>query len=207
MGKLAKAALLGAGVLGAWTAWGLYTTRTADRVPYEHVETIDSVEIREYPETVVAETTARNQWVAFRRLLDYISGSNEAREELAMTAPVETTRGTKIDMTAPVRTAERGDELAMGFYLPAEYDAASAPRPTDGAVRLRIEPKRTVAAVEFSWYATDTRVSRFERELLSTLKAHDVAPSGDPTLLRYNDPWTPPFMRRNEVVVEIEPES
>ena len=205
MGKLAKAALLGAGVLGAWTAWGLYTTRTADWVPYDHVKTIDGVEIRRYPETVVAETTARNQWVAFRRLLDYISGSNEAREELAMTAPVETSRGTKIDMTAPVRTAERGDEVAMAFYLPAEYDLETAPRPTDRAVTLRGEPARTVAAIEFSWYATESRVAHFEATLLSTLDAHDVTATGEPSLLRYNDPWTPPFMRRNDVIVDVEP--
>jgi hypothetical protein len=204
MGKLAKAALLGAGVLGAWTAWGLYTTRTAERVPYDHVTSIDDVEIREYPEAVVAETTARNQWVAFRRLLDYIAGSNETREELAMTAPVETTRGTTIDMTAPVRTAERGDEVEMAFSLPAEYDRETAPAPTDGAVRLRTEPERTVAALEFSWYATENRVSQFERQLRSTLEAHGVTPTGDTSLLRYNDPWTPPFMRRNEVIVAVD---
>ncbi|MFW6383857.1 MAG: SOUL family heme-binding protein [Halodesulfurarchaeum sp.] len=204
MRTITKAGVVGAGLLAAWIGWGLHTRRSAERIPYESRETVDGVAIREYPETVVAETTARSQWIAFRRLFDYISGANEAREELAMTAPVRSNRGTAIEMTAPVRSTERGDEITMGFFLPPEYDPETAPRPTDGAVRLRTEPSRTVAAIEFSWYATDRRVEQYEKRLRSTLAAHGVTPTSEPSLLRYDDPWTPPFMRRNEVVVGVE---
>jgi hypothetical protein len=205
MGTLKKAALVGGGLLGAWIAWGVYTSRSADRVPYTVVETIDGVEIREYPETVMAVTTAPDERTAFGRLFDYLSGANEAGESVAMTAPVRTTGGTELSMTAPVRSTRTADEqVEMAFYLPAALDPDSAPIPTDGAVELRTEPARTLAVSEFSWFATDGTVKRHERNLERTLAEGDVETIGEPVLLRYDDPMTPPFMRRNEIAVEVE---
>lgn len=206
MQTLTKAALVGGGLLGAWIGWGLYTKRSAERVPHEIEDRIEDVEIRAYPETVVAETTARDQMTAFRRLFDYISGSNEGGESVSMTAPVETTRGTSISMTAPVATSSAADDerTRMGFYLPPEYDVESAPKPTDADVSLREEPARTLAVVSFSWYAPEWRVETYEDTLLDTLGRSDYEPVDEPVLLRYNDPWTPPFMRRNEVAVTVE---
>ena len=206
MRPITKAAVLGGGLLGAWVAWGLYTKRSAETVPYETVGRYDDVEIREYPATVIAETTARDQMTAFRRLFDYITGSNEGGESVPMTAPVKSTRGTSISMTAPVRSATTGDgdTMRMGFYLPAEYDMESAPKPTDADVNLREVPARTMAVVGFSWYAPGWRVEKYRSRLLHGLDATGYEPTGEPFLLRYNDPWTPPFMRRNEVAVTVE---
>lgn len=206
MRSLTKAALVGGGLLGAWIGWGLYTNRSAERVPYQVKDRIEDVEIRTYPETVVAETAARDQMTAFRRLFDYITGSNEGDESVSMTAPVETTRGTSISMTAPVATSSTDDDdrTRMGFYLPAEYDVESAPKPTDADVSLREEPPRTLAVVSFSWYAPEWRVETYTDKLVDTLDRSDYEPVDGPVLLRYNDPWTPPFMRRNEVAVRVE---
>lgn len=207
MRPIVKAALLGGGgLLTAWVAWGLYTKQSAESVPYERVESFDGVEIRQYPRTVIAETAARNQMTAFRRLFDYLTGSNEPGESVSMTAPVKTTAGTKISMTAPVRSvAGSGDTTQMGFYLPESYDVETAPKPTDADVHLRELPPRTVAAVQFSWYAPERRVIAYQNQLREALEPSDYEPVGEPYLLRYNDPWTPPFMRRNEVAVEVEP--
>lgn len=205
MGRLAKAALLGGGVaLAGWIAWGLYSGRTTEEVPYEVRRTVNGVEIREYPETVLAETTAPDQVTAFRRLFRYISGDNEGETSVSMTAPVETGGGTSVPMTAPVRSGSDGGEVRMAFYLPASYDAETAPEPTDPAVTLGTEPARTVAAKRFSWYATSRRANRQERRLLAVLEREGIEPSGDPYLLQYDDPGTPPFMRRNEVAVEVD---
>jgi hypothetical protein len=206
MRPITKVAILaGGGLLAAWIGWGLYTKQSAETVPYETEATVDSVEIRRYPATVSAETTARNQMTGFRRLFDYISGSNEGGESVSMTAPVKSSSGTSISMTAPVRT-ESADEdiMQMGFYLPARYDMESAPKPTDADVSLREEPARTLAVVQFSWYAPERRVRTYRSRLLDTLESEGYETAGKPFLLRYNDPWTPPFMRRNEVAVEIE---
>jgi len=142
-----KALLVAAGGLFAlWVARGAYAARSVPSVPYETLTQFDGVELRRYPPAVLAETTAPDQRTAFGRLFRYIDGANEAREEVAMTAPVATrSTGTEVSMTAPVRT--RGDEtgVTMGFYLPEEYDAESAPVPTESGVRLVVEPERTVA--------------------------------------------------------------
>ncbi|MFT4891156.1 MAG: hypothetical protein ACI9YT_002078 [Halobacteriales archaeon] len=210
MGNLGKAALLaGGGLLAGWIAWGLYSGRSTERVPYERRDRFDGVEIRHYPRTVLVETAAADQAAAFRRLFEYISGANERNESVAMTAPVATEGGQELPMTAPVLSgdvdAEGGadDRTRMAFYLPPAYDPETAPVPTDPAVRLVVEPPKTVAASGFSWYATDGRVARRRRKLLSALADRGVEPRGEPFLLRYDDPWTPPFMRRNEVAVDV----
>ena len=201
-----KALLAAAGGLFAlWVARGAYAARSVPSVPYETLTRFDGVELRRYPPAVLAETTAPDQRTAFGRLFRYIDGANEAREEVAMTAPVATrSTGTEVSMTAPVRT--RGDEtgVTMGFYLPEEYDAESAPVPTESGVRLVVEPERTVAATTFSWFATRGRVQRMHRALLDALDERGIEPRGEPMLHQFDPPWTPPFLRTNEVLVEVD---
>ena len=207
MREFTKALLVGGGVfLAGWVGWGLYATRTAKPVPYERLQRLDGIELRRYPELTLVETTAPTQTTAFRRLFRYISGANASSESISMTAPVETAGGTTIPMTAPVRSdPDRDDDaVRMAFYLPPEYGPETAPEPTDSTVELVTEPSKTVAVDRFSWYAPAWRVSKHERALRSTLEDEGIEPRGEPSLLRYNDPWTPPFMRRNEVAVEID---
>ncbi|WP_435347721.1 SOUL family heme-binding protein [Haloarchaeobius sp. HRN-SO-5] len=197
-----------AGVAGLWTAWGVYARTTAAPVPYTTLDEFEGVELREYPDLVAVETTAGGDVEAFRRLYDYISGGNRRAEDVAMTAPVATADagedGTDVPMTAPVATSESEDGVTMRFYLPGTYTIESAPEPTNDSVELvRIEAHRA-AVVPFGWYATDRRIEHAGQHLLDTLAAYGIDTVGSPYLLRYNDPWTPPWMRRNEVVVDVE---
>lgn len=220
MRSITKTALATAlGLFTLWVGWGAYVNRTTERVPYETMDIVGGVELRTYPRSVLVETTADSPGTAFRRLFRYISGANESREEIAMTAPVATTGetiamtapvrtmmrgGETVSMTAPVRTDPDGDELTMAFYLPAEYTLETAPEPTDPDVQLVVEPPRTVAVRQFSGYARERRVERERRRLLDTLSTRDIEVLDEPVLLQYNDPWTPPFMRTNEVAVTVE---
>lgn len=207
MRPLTKALLVGAGVAFAgWVGWGVYSTRGTESVPYERLRTLGGSELRRYPETIAAETTAPNGRVAFQRLFRYISGANQTDESISMTAPVETETGESISMTTPVRSETPEDDsgaVRMAFYLPSAYGPETAPEPTEADVELVTEPRRTVAVDRFSWYAPDWRVERRSRKLRSTLEAEGIEPIGEPALLRYNDPWTPPFMRRNELAIEV----
>ncbi|WP_423996045.1 SOUL family heme-binding protein [Halorubrum trapanicum] len=207
MRPLTKALLVGGGAAFAgWVGWGIYSTREAEAVPYETLRTVDGVELRRYPRTVLVETTAPTQRRAFRRLFEYISGANRGDESISMTAPVQTRNGKSISMTAPVRSeaaATDADAVRMGFYLPAEYGPDTAPEPTASDVSLVTEPPKRVAVDRFSWYAPEWRVERRTRQLRSALEREGIEPAGEPYLLRYDDPWTPPFMRRNEVAVAV----
>ena len=221
------------GLLTAWVGWGAYARWTTDRVPFATVRAVGAVEVREYPEAVVVETTAPTDAEAFARLARYLSGANVSRTGVSMTAPVRSyaeeppeagtpgatgtertappnratapirLRGASVGTTPPIRSATVGDRVTMGFYLPDSYSGETAPRPTNPDVSLRVEPSRTLAVRPFSWWATDDRTRGQERALLSTLDDHDLTPAGDPVVLRYDPPLTPPFLRRNEVAVEL----
>jgi hypothetical protein len=208
MGLLTRAAVAGtATLLFAWVGWGLYVRRSTTSIPYDRLRSLGGAELRRYPETVLVETTAPDQRTAFRRLFRYLDGQNGGGESISMTAPVETQQGESIAMTAPVlsESAENGgtDGIRMAFYLPPSYELDTAPAPTDDDVWLRSEPEQTVAATQFSWFTPDWRVKRQTQKLLSALEHAGVDTEGEPALLRYNDPRTPPFMRRNEVVVGV----
>ncbi|EMA66945.1 SOUL heme-binding protein [Halorubrum aidingense JCM 13560] len=211
MRSITKAILVGGGVVFAgWVGWGIYSTKKAKSVPYERLRTLNGSELRRYPQTMLVETTAPNQRTAFRRLFRYISGANQSNESVSMTAPVETQSGASIAMTTPVRSDATGTDaetVRMAFYLPAEYTPDTAPEPTEDEVTLVTEPPKTVAVNRFSWYTPEWRVTRRTRKLLSTLDREGIDPKGEPYLLRYNDPWTPPFMRRNEVAVAVAEEN
>ena len=204
MASRTRSALVALGTaLSLWVAWGLYVGRTTARVPFETVDELDGVEIRQYPQTVLVETTAPTANEAFRRLFGYLKGANEGDRSVAMTAPVRTD-GTTVDMTAPVRTDAESDHVTMAFWLPPSYSPDSAPLPTDQRVSLVVEPARTAAVRSFGWYATSGRADRERERLLETLASHDIETFGEPAVLQYDDPWTPPFMRHNEVEVDVD---
>ncbi|RDZ52667.1 SOUL heme-binding protein [Haloferax sp. Atlit-4N] len=215
-------AKLGVGIIGvglaaatAWTALDRVKNRGTERVPYKTVERIDGVELRRYPETIRVRTTASNGREAFFRLFNYIDGANEGGTSVSMTAPVETgtdtsatgdgatKTGESISMTAPVETT-RADDATMSFFLPATYTPETAPEPTNDDVELVVDPPRTLAVRRFSWWAPRIRVSLNERTLRKTLAHAGIEPTGEPRLLRYDAPFTPPWLRTNEVVVEVD---
>ena len=125
----------------------------------------------------------------FRRLAGFIFGGNDQEMEIAMTAPVE-------------ETLEA--QPTMAFTMPSEHRMEDLPVPDDTTVELVEVPERTVAVIEFSGWATEGKVEDKTEELLSTLEAHGVEVTDVPSLNQYNPPWTPPFMRRNEIMVAVE---
>ncbi|WP_178915141.1 heme-binding protein [Natronomonas gomsonensis] len=192
------------GVIAGFGAAKLYQRAATETVPYTVVARLDDVELRRYPESVVVETVADSRPAAFRRLFKYITGENAGTTEIEMTAPVElSANGATISMTAPVEIGGE-DGSRMRFYLPAEYDIESAPRPTEDSVELLEIPERTVAVRRFSWRPTEARIDSETEALLDKLEAANVPLAGEPFFMGYDAPWTLPFLRRNEVAVEVE---
>jgi hypothetical protein len=194
------------GLLVGVAAWGRIQRARVESVPYRVLEPIGDVELRRYPSTVRVETNADSDRRAFGRLFRYLAGANETDESIEMTAPVEVAhRSTTISMTAPVEVAVAGDaQRRMSFFLPAEYDAGSAPTPSDPTVDLVAVPERTLAVARFTWRPTDRRIARETAHLLATLADADVETVGEAFFMGYDAPWTLPFIRRNEVAVEVE---
>ena len=157
------------------------------------VDTIEDVELRDYAPTVRATTRLDNadqSGSGFQRLAGFIFGGNETGERIAMTAPVEET----LYQDAPT----------MAFTMPSGYSLEDLPQPNDASVVLESMPGRTLAAIRFSGWATSGKISRKTEQLMQTLAQNGIATVGDPALNQYNPPWTPPFLRRNEITVEVQ---
>jgi hypothetical protein len=122
-----------------------------------------------------------------------------------MTAPVSQQRdGEKIAMTAPVGQEAVGERWAVTFMMPANYTLETLPVPTDEKVRLRAIPSRRMAAVRYSGTWSRQRYERNLARLREWLKVQGLAAAGDPVWARYNPPFTPWFLRRNEILVPLE---
>lgn len=181
-----------------------------EQPPYQIVGRRDGLEVRRYGARLVAEVTvdgaaepdARSQ--AFRLLAGYIFGGNRARTDVAMTASVAIERRPQqIAMTTPVETAATGDRLTMRFFLPRRLTLDTAPVPDDPRVQLRVVPGETLAVLRFSGSADEGGVRR--AELLRALDGSPWRATGDPVALFYDPPWTIPYLRRNEVAVQVAP--
>lgn len=184
----------------------------SEQPEYEVLRTTQDFELRRYGERWVAETVvagdfgqARN--AAFRRLFDYISGANRGRTEIAMTSPVTTSEAgarEAIEMTSPVVSEARGEAQRMRFFLPAKLAAVGAPEPVDPTVQLRLLPPQVFAARRYSGRANEANYRREQEALLQALQAAGLSTAGPPQLAVYDGPFTPPFWRRNEVLVPVE---
>ncbi len=158
-----------------------------ETAPYEVLLKEGSFEVRAYPELVLAvvseNTLSDND--GFREIFGYISGGNHRGEKIAMTTPVI------------------NEEGAMGFVMPVAYTLEDLPAPESPRVRLQKMKHPRVASIRFSGRATPGRMKAMEGRLRVWLEEKGYTPRGRPRLLRYNPPFTPPFLRRNEVQIDI----
>ena len=165
---------------------------------YEVLSETDSYEIRRYAPYIVARVdvegdagSAGNE--AFRILAGYIFGDNQEDAKMKMTAPVESQR-----------SGSDTDRYTYAFVMESKYTMESLPRPNDPRIRLsEVEPK-TVAAVRYSGRWTENNYRRHLAKLRSALSADGVTTRGEPMLARYNSPFTPWFLRRNEILLELD---
>lgn len=177
---------------------------------YEIIQEDGSFELRGYEALVVARTSTRATYdesgsASFRRLFGYIAGNNETGKGIAMTTPVfqEGPGSTKIAMTTPVIEKRSGDEWTMAFVVPAEYTLESAPKPTDPDVSLAEIPPRKVAVVRYSGFLSEEKLRDQTVRLLEWIDANGLTPVSGPRSAGYDPPWTIPFLRRNEVLIEV----
>jgi hypothetical protein len=161
------------------------------------------VEVRDYAAVVAAETDDPGDGsAAFQRLFRYITGANTTGEKIAMTAPVAQ-RGALIPMTVPVQSSKTGG--VMRFFLPADVVKKGPPQPLDPQVRIVSIPTRRTAALRFTGLPDRDDIAQHDRLLLAALQKAGIPADGKPFLLTYDAPFTLPFLRRNEVAVDLNP--
>ena len=163
---------------------------------YDVLAAYPEFELRRYPEHLVAEIEVGGPFelagkVAFPRLARYIGGHNRSSRKVAMTAPV-------VQQQAP-----DSRRYVVGFVMPADVSAEDLPDPTDSAVRTRRVPAETAAALRYSGLWSRGSYEKRTAQLLAALETAGMTVGGDPRYARFDPPWTPWFLRRNEVVVPV----
>lgn len=182
-----------------------------EQQPYDVLRRLPDFEVRRYPTHLVAEvevdssfTDAGNQ--AFGVLVGYISGRNSTRGKVAMTAPVvQEQSSTTIDMTSPV-VQESGTEpgrQVVAFVMPAKYTLTTLPTPADPRIRLREVATQVAAARTFTGRWTERSYAEQLAELRAAVAEAGLEVTGPPRFARFDPPWTPWFLRRNEVVLPV----
>jgi hypothetical protein len=173
--------------------------------------TLDGIELREYASYTVAEVLvaadandAGNR--AFPILAGYIFGKNKGERKMAMTAPVtQAAVPMKLEMTAPVTQTPTAGGYLVQFVLPKGITTSNAPEPLDSRVMLRDVPPKRVAVIRYSGLWSESNYNEHLAQLQKGLRAASIAWTGEPVLSRYDPPFTPWFLRRNEIWLDLAP--
>lgn len=177
---------------------------------YTVVEQVGAVEIRHYGPRLAAEAVvsgeaeaARNE--GFRKVAGYIFGDNAGKASISMTAPVVQAGASQtIAMTAPVVQTPAGERSwRVQFIMPARHTRDTLPVPTDPGVRIVDLPAQDYAVLRFSGSRSGAAVERRTAELQAELTQGRWRSQGAPVAWFYDPPWTPSFLRRNEVAVVV----
>jgi hypothetical protein len=167
-----------------------------EQAKYEVLKKIGKIEVRRYPYLVIARVDGYGDG-GFNLLFRFISGENRQKSDIAMTAPVVSE---EIAMTAPV-LSETG---SIAFIMPEGFTLETTPEPLDDRVKILEVNERVVAALRFSGRWSNSIFKRKTEELLVEIENAGLKANGQVFSMRYNGPFTPWFLRRNEVATEVE---
>ena len=202
---------------GPWTAFllamvslvGAGEAPAIETLGYQTIRQEGPFEIRRVEPHIVAETFVEGDFddvgtIGFRRLFDYIAGLNRSETEIAMTAPVgQTPPAAESPSGKPVVQEGSGGRFRITFVMPAEYTLDALPAPVDERIALRPEAPRTVAAIRYSGFWTRSRYRAHERKLRAWVVLQGLETVGEPVWARYDPPFMPWFLRRNEILIEV----
>ena len=194
----------------AFILFGATTAMATEEAKYNVVKKEADFELRDYQAHILAEVVVDGSIEeassnAFSKLFGYISGKNTKRAKVAMTAPVsQVPASEKIPMTAPVEQRGAGKKWAVSFLMPANYTMATLPKPDDAGIILRQVPARRIASIRYSGLWSEKRYLEHKTELEAWIGKNNWSIKGDASWARYDPPFKPWFMRRNEILIPVE---
>ena len=211
--RLHPRALLTALVLLLQSGCSVFGIRGTEQAAYSVIEQQDQFELRAYEPLVIAQTFVDGDFdkagkIAFGRLFGYISGDNTSASKIAMTAPVIAQQpdfgvGEKISMTAPVTAEKSSLGWRFAFVLPAGYRLDNAPTPASEDVTLATVRARRVAVKRYSGWWNESSYRENLQLLQDWMQQNKLEADSQPRYAGYDPPWTLPFLRRNEVMIDI----
>ena len=195
------------------TGCSFFGIRNTEEAGYAVIDERDQIEIREYDELVVVETFVNTDYeeagtIAFKKLFAYISGENISKTKISMTAPVmskegDAPEGDKIPMTSPVLGQRQAKGWRYSFVLPTGYTLEAAPLPSDPEVKLAVIPRKKVAVIRYSGSWKEQTMREKSEKLVEWIQTNGLERLSSPRSARYDPPWTLPFLRRNEIMIDV----
>lgn len=184
-------------VLSFFITLAMKNAAAADITPYTTLLKDGDVEIRQYPEMiwVTAPINEGKRNSAFRSLFSYIRGKNQIEQKIPMTAPVFMSEGLAASEAKPMPS--------MAFVMPEGMSLEDTPKPSSTMLEVSQQPPTTFASIRFKGRLTEKNINKHKKELENWLKDKELTVLGEPLSAGYNSPFTPPFMRRNEILIAV----
>jgi len=187
--KIAIVSLSLAAIAGLISAGCTAVRGGYESAPYKVVKRDGKFELRDYPALVIAETPMSGPDSSFMRLFRFIDGKNVGQQ--------------KIPMTTPVFFAGENTNQTMAFVLPKDMSTNQAPIPSDGSVVIREIPGGSFAAFRFSGGRSEAKQLAALEKLQAWLVREKLTATNGPIYAYFDPPWTPTFLRRNEVMLRL----
>ncbi|PKF63543.1 heme-binding protein [Psychromonas sp. psych-6C06] len=181
-----------------------------EEIKYQTLTQQDNFELRLYEPYLIAEVIVDTEFDeagsdAFKPLFKYISGDNKSQQDIAMTAPVsQEASGEKISMTSPVEQQKSADKWAVSFMIPDKYTPETVPEPTNTNVTIREVPARYIASITYSGFWSESGYQTHYKKLQQWMDDAGYKVVGEAIWARYDPPFKPWFLRRNEILIPIE---
>lgn len=206
-------AVLAATIVLLQSGCSAFGIRTAEEAGYSILDQQGQFQLREYDALLVAETWVDSAFeeagrTAFGRLFGYISGDNVSAMDIAMTAPVmalqpDPANGEEIAMTTPVTSEKSGSGWRFAFVLPSTFSFENTPLPTNDKVKLAAIPAKKVAVLRYSGSWSEATYETNLQLLRQWMLDNNLEADSQPRIAGYDPPWTLPFLRRNEVMIDV----
>jgi hypothetical protein len=170
-----------------------FTSKNIETPDYKVIKTIDEVELRLYPNMIVAKTSLADKSFdnqgsnGFRTIAGYIFGGNEKNQKIAMTAPV---------------VMNMGDSATMYFVMPKQYKKEDLPNPSSKNVQIVEESSKTLAVINYGGFSSDQKIEKHRKQLDAILRKNNIKTKGSFLYMGYNAPWDV-INRKNEVAIEV----
>lgn len=188
------------------------TSMAFEEPQYSVTSKLNKIEIRQYQAYLVAETEVVGDResagsAGFKVLAGYIFGNNQGDHNISMTAPVIQAEQNAFMTQTPSPEISKTTEnrvWTVQFMMPTQYTLESLPVPKDPRVKFKTITSRKVAAVTYSGRWTESNYREHLEILEQEIQKAGLKPKGQPLWARYNSPFTPWFLRKNEILIEIE---
>jgi hypothetical protein len=186
--------------------------RTGEEALFSSLSVNGDYEVRLYEPVIIAQTTESGTYSAatrsgYKRLTNYVSGNNLAKQTVSVNAPISVTDSKKlpkIELTLPYFEEYIDGTWVVSVAMPESYRLETLPKPADAGITFKVLPRLRTAVVKFTGYKSENLISRKTASLNNWIASNKLTAISAPRAVIYDSPWEVPALRRNEIHISIQ---